>query len=61
MGDAEFGEFGADFDLFDGDELSWVGLEVGGEDVGVLTGSEFLACDSRLVGEDGAGEGWVYL
>lgn len=38
-----FGYFGADFDLFDGDEGGGVGDEGGGEDVGVLTCTDLFA------------------
>jgi len=36
-------DFGSDLDLLDGDKLGGIGNEVGGEDVGVLTRTEFLA------------------
>jgi hypothetical protein len=37
--------FGPNLDLLDGDELRGIGDEVSGEDVGVLTRTEFLACE----------------
>jgi hypothetical protein len=36
---------GADLDLLDGDELGGIRDEVSGEDIGVLTRTEFLACE----------------
>jgi len=38
-------DFGANLDLLDGDELGGVRDEVSREDVGILTRTEFLACE----------------
>ena len=48
MGDANVASFRTDFDLLEGEELVWVGDEVGGVDVGVLSRAEYGALDVFL-------------
>lgn len=43
VGDAPFGDFGADFDFLDSNELGGIGYEMCSKDVGILTSSYLFA------------------